>query len=126
MVLPLAVAVAVKGLGALAAALAAAGALTLPSARARAISALLALALAPVLLLGELWSSPQIVNLRDRPALAGVAVLAGLAVVVALAMVLHRRPWLLPILAVGTLPFRIPFESGGQSANLLVPLYAVV
>jgi O-antigen ligase len=27
---------------------------------------------------------------------------------------------------VGALPFRVPFESGGQSANLLVPLYVVV
>jgi O-antigen ligase len=116
----------VKGLGALAAALAAGGALTLPSARARALSALLALALAPVLLLGELWSSPQIVSLRDRPALAGAAVLAGLAVVVVLAAVVHRRPWLLPLMAVAALPFRVPFESGGQSANLLVPLYVVV
>jgi O-antigen ligase len=125
-VLPLAVAVAVKGLGALAAALAAGGSLTLPSARGRVLAALAALALAPVLLLGELWSSPQIVSLRDRPALAGVALLAGSAVVVGLAAVIARRPWLLPLLAVGTLPFRIPFESGGQSANLLVPLYVVV
>jgi O-antigen ligase len=39
---------------------------------------------------------------------------------------MRRRPWLLPLLAVFTLPFRIPFESGGQSANLLVPLYVVV
>jgi hypothetical protein len=126
MVLPLAVAVAAKGVGALAAALAAGGALALPSARARALSALLALALAPILLLGELWSSSQIVSLRDRPALAGVAVLAGLAVVIALAAAINRRPWLLPLMTVAALPFRIPFESGGQSANLLVPLYVVV
>ena len=109
MVAPLAVAVAIKGLAALVAALAAGGALALPSARARAVSALAALGLAPVLLLGELWSNAQIVHLRDRPALAGAGVIAGLAVVVALAAVLHRRPWLLPVLAVATLPFRIPF-----------------
>jgi O-antigen ligase len=130
MVAPLAVAVAVavaiKGLAALVAALAAAGALALPSARARVVSGLFALALAPVLLLGELWSTPQIVQLRDRPALAGAGVVAGLVVVAGLAAVLHRRPWLVPVLAVAALPFRIPFESGGQSANLLVPLYVVV
>jgi putative inorganic carbon (HCO3(-)) transporter len=126
MVAPLAVAVAIKGLGALIAALAAGGALALPSARARALSALVALGLAPVLLLGELWDSPQIVSLRDRPALAAAAAAVGLVVLVVLAAVLHRRPWLLPLLAVAALPFRIPFESGGQSANLLVPLYAVV
>jgi hypothetical protein len=126
MVLPLALAVAVKGLGAIVAALAAGGALTLPSPRARALSALAALALAPLLLLGELWSSPQIVQLRDRPTLAAAGALAGLAGVIALAALIHRRPWLLPLLAVAALPFRIPFESGGDSANLLVPLYLVV
>jgi O-antigen ligase len=126
MVAPLAVAVAIKGLAALVAALAAGGALVLPSARARAVSALFALALAPVLLLGQLWSTPQVVQLRDRPALAGAGVVAGLILVVGLAAILHRRPWLVPVLAVAALPFRIPFESGGQSANLLVPLYVVV
>jgi O-antigen ligase len=126
MVGPLAVAVAVKGLGALVAALAAGGALALPSARARSLSALAALVLAPVLLLGELWDNPQVVSLRDRPALLGAGAAAGLAVVLVLAAVLHRRPWLLPLLAVGSLPFRVPFQSGGQSANLLAPLYVVV
>jgi O-antigen ligase len=125
-VAPLAVAVAIKGLGAVLAALAAGGALALPSARARALSALLALALAPVLLLGELWDSPQLVSLRDRPALAAAGVLAGLVVVGALAALIRRWPWLFPVLAVAALPFRVPFESGGQSANLLVPLYVLV
>src|SRR3954454_16363246 len=125
MVAPLAVALAVKGSAAVLAALAAGGALVLPSARARAASALVALVLAPVLLLGELWHSSQIVSLRDHPALAGAGVVAGVAVVVALAAVLRRRPWLLPLLAVFTLPFRVPFQSGGQSANLLIPLYVV-
>jgi O-antigen ligase len=126
MVAPLAVAVAVKGLAAVVAALAAGGALLLPSARARAASALAALVLAPTLLLGELWGSSQIVNLRHHPALAAAGAVAGLAVVLALAAFLRRRPWCLPLLAVFTLPFRIPFQSGGQTANLLVPLYAVV
>jgi O-antigen ligase len=126
MVAPLAVAVAVKGLGAVVAALAAAGALALPSARARVGSALVALVLAPVLLLAELWHSTQVVNLRHHPTLVAAALGAGLVVVVALAAVLHRRPWLLPLLAVASLPFRIPFDTGGQSANLLAPLYLVV
>jgi O-antigen ligase len=126
MVAPLAVALSVKGSAAVVAALAAGGALLLPSARARAASALIALVLAPTLLLGELWHSSQIVSLRHHPALAGAGVVAGLAVVVALAALLRRRPWILPLLAVFTLPFRIPFQSGGQTANLLVPLYVVV
>src|SRR5204863_8672116 len=126
MVAPLAVAVAVKGLAALVAALAAGGALLLPSARARAASALAALVLAPALLLGELWGSSQIVSLRHHPALAAAGAVAGLAMVLALAAFLRRRPWSLPLLAVFTLPFRIPFQSGGQTANLLGPLYVVV
>jgi putative inorganic carbon (HCO3(-)) transporter len=117
---------AVKGLGVVLAALAAGGALTLRSPRARAGSALVALALAPILLLGELWDSSQVMSLRDRPTLAAAGALAGLALVVGLAALIHRRPWLLPLLAVGALPFRIPFESGGDSANLLAPLYVVV
>jgi hypothetical protein len=126
MVAPLAVAVAVKGLAAVVAALAAGGALTLPSARTRAASALVALVLAPVLLLGELWHSSQIVHLRDRPTLAAAGAVAGLALIAALAALIRRWPSALPLMAVFTLPFRIPFESGGQSANLLVPLYVVV
>src|SRR4051812_13303550 len=120
------VAEAIRGAGAVAACGAAAGALLLPHARARAIAALLALALTPVLLVGELWDSPQLVHLRDRPAVAGAGIVAGLAVVAALAAVLRRPPGLLPPLAVFTLPFRIPLESGGESANLLIPLYVVV
>src|SRR3954469_5660857 len=126
MVTPLAVALAVKGFAAVVAALAAGGALALPSHRARAASALVALVLAPALLLGELWHSSQIVSLRDHPALAGAGAVVGLAVIVALAAVLRRRPWILPLLAVFTLPFRIPFQSGGQTANLLLALYAGV
>jgi O-antigen ligase len=126
MVAPLAVALAVKGAAAVFAALAAGGALVLPSARARAASALVALVLAPALLLGELWHSSQILNLRHHPALAGGGAVVGLIVIVVLAALIRRRPWLLPLFAVATLPFRIPFESGGQSANLLVPLYVVV
>jgi O-antigen ligase len=126
MVAPLAVAVAFKGMAAFVAALAAGGALLLPSGRARAASALAALVLAPALLLGELWGSSQIVSLRHHPAVAATGVVAGLVVVLGLAAFLRRRPWWLPLLAVSTLPFRIPFQSGGQTANLLVPLYVVV
>ena len=126
MVTPLAVAVAVKGAGGLVATGAAAGALTLPSRRARAVAALVALVLAPLLLLAELWDSTQVVHLRHHPGLVAAGLVAGLVIVAGLAAVLHRRTWLIPVLAVGALPFRVPFESGGSSANLLVPLYAVI
>jgi O-antigen ligase len=40
--------------------------------------------------------------------------------------VIARRPWLLAVLATLALPFRVPIQSGGVTANLLVPLYLVV
>jgi O-antigen ligase len=122
----LAVATAVKGLGVLAAVGAAGAALLLPQPRSRAIAALFALALTPVLLVGELWGSPQMHSLRDRGAVAAAAVAVGLLAIGALAAVLRRHPWLLPPLAIATLPFRIPLQSGAESANLLLPLYVVV
>lgn len=122
----LAVATAAKGLGAVVACAGAGAALLLPNPRARALAALTALVLTPVLLIGELWDSPQMITLRHRPGVAAAGIVVGLLAVGVLAAVLRRHPWLLPPLAVFTLPFRIPLESGGQSANLLVPLYVVV
>jgi O-antigen ligase len=57
-------------------------------------------------------------------AVAGAAVvIAGLG---AVAYAIHRRPWLLGVLAVTALPFRVPIQAGGHTSNLLVPLYLVV
>ena len=123
---PLAFAPFLPYVGIVAAAAAVSGVFALPSARARSVAALAALGLAPVLLLSELWDSPQIENLRDNVAVLGVAFLLGAAAVAALAALFVRRPWLLPVTAFAALPFRIPVETGGESANLLVPLYAVV
>jgi O-antigen ligase len=117
---------AVKGLGIVLAALAAGGALLLADARARAVSALAALTLTPVLLVGELWDSPQIETLRSRPTLAAAVIVGALVVVAGLAVLLRRSPWLLAPLVVAALPLRVPLDSGGESANLLVPLYGVV
>jgi hypothetical protein len=123
---PLAAAVALREAGILACALAAICAFVLREPRARALALLAALVLTPVLLLGELWESPQLDTVRDRPAVAAGVAAAGIAVVAALAAVLRWRPAILPIAAVGALPFRIPVEAGGDTANLLVPLYAVI
>ena len=79
-----------------AAALAASGAVALPSARGRAVSALLALLVTPVLLVGELWSSPQIEHVRHRPGLAAAALAGGILLVAALAVAFTRWPGLLP------------------------------
>ncbi|HEX8743813.1 MAG TPA: O-antigen ligase family protein [Thermoleophilaceae bacterium] len=111
---------------AIATALAVAGTFLLRTARGRALAALAALALAPVLVVAELWDTSQVRSLRDEPTRAALAAAAGAIAVVALAELLRRRPGLLPLLVVVALPIRIPLEAGGGSANLLVPLYWVV
>jgi O-antigen ligase len=112
--------------GVLLAATAAAGAILLPPGRARAAAMLVALALFPALILGDQWHSAQIVDLRDTPMrLVGLGV-AAVAAAVILAYVFRRRPLLLPLAIVAVLPFRVPLHAGGDTANLLVPLYVVI
>jgi O-antigen ligase len=112
--------------GVLVAAGASAGSILLPPGRARSIAMVGAIALLPALILGDQWHTAQIVDLRhhaDRLVALGVA---GLAATVALALVFRRWPILLPLAIVAALPFRIPLEAGGDTANLLVPLYLVI
>jgi O-antigen ligase len=97
-----------------------------PTVRVRALAAAGALGLTPVLLIAEIWNTPQFRPLRERPALALALAVLGLAVVAAGAWLVTRRPGVLPVAAVAVLPFRIPIASGGDTANLLVPLYLVV
>ncbi len=96
------------------------------SPRLRAVTTLATLLLAPALLLGEIWSSPQVEALRARPALAAGAGAAGLAALAGLAVAFARRPQWFAIAAVAALPFRVPIEAAGATANLLVPLYVVI
>jgi O-antigen ligase len=112
--------------GVVAAALLAATVVLGPTVRVRAWAAVGALGLTPVLLIAEIWNTPQFRPLRDRPALALGLAVAGLALVGAGAWLVTRRPGVLPLAAVAVLPFRIPIASGGETANLLVPLYLVV
>ncbi len=112
--------------GVVLAALLAAGALLLRAPRARAAATLGALVLAPALLLGHVWSSDQLATLRDRPVLLVAAGAAGLLAAAALAWAIARRPVLLPLGAAAALPFRVPIDVGGGTADLLVPLYLVV
>jgi O-antigen ligase len=87
---------------------------------------LVAIILFPALILGDQWHSHQIADLRDHPArLAGLGVIA-LGASVAAAVVFRRWPILLPLAVVAALPFRIPLHAGGDTANLLVPLYLVI
>jgi putative inorganic carbon (HCO3(-)) transporter len=123
---PLAVAAWAQASGIIVAALLAGAAVLAPSAKARAAAMAGALLLTPVLLLGEIWDTPQVTSIRDRPGPALAAAAVGLLVVAVLAVAIARAPWLLAPLAAFALPFRIPVEAGGASANLLVPLYAIV
>jgi putative inorganic carbon (HCO3(-)) transporter len=97
-----------------------------PDRRVRALAMLGALILAPVLLLAEIWHSPQLGVVHRHPLVAAVGAVLAIGVLIAAAAVIARRPALLAPLAVLALPFRVPIESGGTTANLLVPLYLVV
>jgi O-antigen ligase len=112
--------------GALAAALAVVGAFVLPGRRLRALALVVVLTLAPVLLLAELWGAPPVRMFRNAPLLAAGAGVVGFALLGAVAALFVRRPGALGVAAVLALPFRVPIAAGGDSANLLVPLYLVV
>lgn len=115
-----------SGAGVLIAAACACASILLPAGRVRSVAMLTALVLFPILILGDQWHNHQIVELRHHEAKAAVAVIVGVVLVVALAWVFVRWPILMPLSIIGALPFRIPLESGGESANLLVPLYVVI
>ena len=94
--------------------------------RVRAASMLGALVLAPVLLLTDIWNSPQLDVVHRHPLEAVVGAVVVVAALVGAAAAIHRRRWLVAPLAVFALPFRVPIATGGTTANLLVPLYFVV
>ena len=114
------------GAGVLVAAAMAAAAILLPAGRARSAAMLAALILFPLLILGDQWHSPQIVDLRDDPSRLILLAILAIGVSASLAAVFHRWPVVLPLAIVAALPFRVPLEAGGDTANLLVPLYLVI
>jgi O-antigen ligase len=65
-------------------------------------------------------------RLADRPTEVAAGSLAALAAVVVFAALIRRRPGALALLTLAALPFRIPLSVGGQTANLLVPLYGII
>jgi O-antigen ligase/polysaccharide polymerase Wzy-like membrane protein len=113
-------------LGLLAASAGAAGAILLPAGRLRSLAMLAALILFPVLILGDQWHSHQIADLRHSTGHLIALGLIGIAATAGLAYVFRRWPILLPLAIVAALPFRIPLNAGGDTANLLVPLYLVI
>jgi O-antigen ligase len=114
------------GLGVVAAAGASAASILLPLGRARAAAMLAALVLFPILILGDQWHTNQIVDLRHDTTRIVLLVALAVGIVATLAYVFRRWPILLPLAIVFTLPFRVPLHAGGDTANLLVPLYLVI
>ena len=113
-----------QSVAALAAAAAAGAALVVTDRRRAAAAALLAAGFAALALL-VLVDAGLAGLVRERPVLAGAAVV-GAAAVAALAAVLRARPGLLVPLLLVAVPFRVPVPTGEETANLLVPLYGVV
>jgi len=114
------------GAGVLLAAAACAASILLPPGRLRSLAMLLAIGLFPVLILGDQWHTRQIVDLRHDDARIALLLAAAAIAVGALAYIFRRWPLLLPLAIVAALPFRVPLEAGGDTANLLVPLYLVI
>ena len=115
----------IEGLGVLAATAAVAVALLADAPRVRARAMLAALLFAAVAL-GPVVADRLDRALGEQPALAGAAAAVAALAVAGLALLLARRPILLGVAIVVALPFRVPLSLGGDTANLLVPLYAVI
>ncbi len=114
------------GAGVLVVAGASAASILLPPGRLRSATMLLAVGLFPVLILGDQWHTAQIEDLRDDTGRIVFLVGTALAAIGVLAYVFRRWPMLMPLGIVFALPFRIPLHAGGDTANLLVPLYLVI
>jgi putative inorganic carbon (hco3(-)) transporter len=114
------------GAGLLVAAAASAAAILLPAGRLRSAAMLAAIVLFPVLILGDQWHTSQIVDLRHSSGRIVGLVAIGVVSVGLLAYGFRCWPILLPLAIVAALPFRIPLHAGGDTANLLVPLYLVI
>jgi O-antigen ligase len=94
--------------------------------RVKAVTILGALLVSPPLLLATIWHSPKLSFVHRHPLLAVALGGVALLVVVILALAIDRRPALLGALAVLAMPFRISIGTGGETSNLLIPLYLVV
>ena len=112
--------------GVLIAAGASAASILLPAGRIRSATMLVAIGLFPILILGDQWHTQQIVDLRHSGSHIAALAAIGIAAVAALAALFYRWPILLPLAIVAALPFRVPLHAGGDTANLLVPLYLVI
>jgi putative inorganic carbon (HCO3(-)) transporter len=114
------------GAGILVAAGASAASILLPPGRARSAAMVAAIVLFPVLILGDQWHTTQIEDLRHDTERIVLLLAIGVAAVATLGYLFRHWPVLLPLAIVFALPFRVPLHAGGDTANLLVPLYLVI
>jgi O-antigen ligase len=94
--------------------------------RLRKAALIVALAVAPALVLGDVWNEERVVSFRDDPSVVAAACVALLIAIGAGAALMRRLPAAFPLLALALLPLRVPVEIGGETANLLLPLYVVI
>ena len=114
------------GVGLVVAAAASGAAILLPPGRPRALLMVVAMILFPVLIAGDQWHTTQIVDLRhDQARIVELLALSAAAIAV-LTYLFRRWPILLPLAILFAIPFRVPLHAGGDTANLLVPLYLVI
>jgi O-antigen ligase len=112
--------------GLIAAAGASGAAILLAPGRLRALLMAAAMVLFPVLIAGDQWHATQIVDLRHHQARIAELLILATAVIAVLTYLFRRWPILLPLAIVAAIPFRVPLHAGGDTANLLVPLYLVI
>jgi O-antigen ligase len=121
----LATAPALQASAALVAALAAGVVLAARDPRARAWAMPIALLLAVLALLVVVGDEVSD-EISGRKSLVAAAAVAGLVGLVVLSAIFRRWPAAFALCAVAALPARIPLEFGNETANLLLPLYAVI
>jgi putative inorganic carbon (hco3(-)) transporter len=114
------------GAALLAVSAAAAASILLPAGPRRSAAMLFAVLCFPLLILADQWNSPEISDLREDPARLVALAIAGIAACGVLAAAFRRWPAAIPLAIVAALPFRVPLHAGGDTANLLVPLYVVI
>jgi putative inorganic carbon (hco3(-)) transporter len=94
--------------------------------RLRHVAIAIALVAAPLVVLGDVWDEPRVIDWRESAGRVAASVAALGVGVGALTAVFRRWEWGFPLAALAALPLRVPIEIGGQNANLLMPLYVVI
>ena len=79
-----------------------------------------------MIVLGSVWNEPRVVDFRDGAPTVAASLVAAALLAAAATVLFRRLPAAFPVAALAALPLRVPLEIGGETANLLVPLYVVI